>query len=102
MSAASEARSSVPVSELTSFWRLPSIRYARRGLPDWPAIQVLALRANNARRAQYRAGRLGSIGMSAGRGGRRRFELVAGAVETPDDRVTPCGTASYDHCETDE
>src|SRR5271155_5966126 len=101
MSAASEARGSVPVSELTSFWRLPSIRYARRGLPDWPAIQVLALRANNARRAQYRAGRLGSIGMSAGRGGRRRLALAAGAVVMPGGDVKPWGTASYDHFEAD-
>src|ERR1700691_5535886 len=40
MSSASEALRSVPVSALTSVWRLPSIRYARQGFPDWPAIRV--------------------------------------------------------------
>jgi hypothetical protein len=41
MSAASEALSSVPVSELTSVWRLPSIRYAWPGLPDWLAVRIV-------------------------------------------------------------
>src|SRR5271169_4252028 len=40
MSAASVALSSVPVSELTSFWGLPSLRYARQDLLDWPAAGI--------------------------------------------------------------
>src|SRR5271154_4520970 len=48
MSAASEALSCVPVSELTSVWRLPSIRYARLGFPDWLTMRVLALHATDA------------------------------------------------------
>jgi len=64
----SQLRSRFPNSP--AFWGLPSIRYARTGIPDWPAMWIAFGRNRCARPAQYRARRSGVNGVVAQHGRR--------------------------------